>query len=55
MRDKTRHNPLILDDNYEKLFDDDFIDPDHFVDDRDLYDVVSHGGRRRKPLIETDD
>jgi hypothetical protein len=53
-RDRDRRNPLILDpDDYEKLGDEDFLD-EETSEDRELYEPMDSGSRRRKPLIDTD-
>ena len=50
-----RFNPLVLDpDNYDRLFDEDFLTDDDILGNRDEYEPISQGVRRRKPVFESD-
>jgi hypothetical protein len=53
--DRRPRNPLILDDDYEKLFDDDFLESIEDLEESDpVYDYLSNGSRRKKPMNYSD-
>ena len=47
-------NPLILDDDYEKLFDEDFVSKEDLEESDPEYDYLSYGSRRKKPMNYSD-
>lgn len=48
-------NPLVLDpDDYEKLFDDEFVPIERLEESDGEFDYLSNGGRRRKPQTSTE-
>lgn len=53
MTERSRFNPLVLDpDDYEKLFDEDFLDEAADFKDQDYYENISSGARRKKPALD---
>lgn len=47
-------NPLVLDEDYDKLFDEDFIGLEDLEESDAEFEQLSYGGRRRKPQINSD-
>lgn len=53
MTERRRFNPLVLNpDDYEKLFDEDFLEDADQFSDRDQYEDMSSGARRKKPALD---
>lgn len=53
-RKTSRRNPLIVDDDYDKLYDDDLVGLDELDESDPEFEPLSYGGRRRKPQINPD-
>lgn len=51
---KTPRNPLVLDDDYEKLYEEDFLEIERIEEGDREYDYLLHGGRRKKPVDYSD-
>lgn len=53
--DRKPRNPLILDDDYEKLFDEEFMENVDELEESDpFHDYLSYGSRRKKPINYSD-
>lgn len=51
---KPRRNPLIVDDDYDKLYDDDQVSLEDLEESDPEFEPLSYGSRRRKPQINSD-
>jgi hypothetical protein len=51
---KPPRNPLISNEEYDKLFDDDLVSLEELEEGDSEFEPLSYGGRRRKPQINPD-
>lgn len=55
MNERRRYNPLVIDpDDYDKLFDEDYLDGGEDAENSKEFEHISDGVRRRKPAFESD-